>query len=129
MTPGVVPPAGVGGHIAVLRQSLRSRRRSPAPRADCCTDADGNLGFDSLGVGKGAKMGMMNRRNAVLGWIVWEVGKRVAKKKARAAVPGIVDDSMRPNRSAIALLVLLAVGAVWFVRKLVEDEDGFEPAG
>jgi hypothetical protein len=32
-------------------------------------------------------MGIVNRRNAVLGWSVWQVGKRVAKRKARGAVP------------------------------------------
>ena len=26
---------------------------------------------------------MFNRRNAVLGWTVWKVGKRVGKKKAK----------------------------------------------
>ncbi len=47
-------------------------------------------------------MGIMNKRNAVLGWAAWTVGKSVMKVKARAAVPGRVDDSMRPNKGAIA---------------------------
>ncbi len=33
-------------------------------------------------------MGIVNRRNAVLGWGVWKVAKRFGKQKARAAVPG-----------------------------------------
>ena len=33
-------------------------------------------------------MGIMKRRNAVLGWAVWKIGKRVVKQKAKAAVPG-----------------------------------------
>ena len=28
-------------------------------------------------------MGIVNRRNAVLGWSVWTVGKRIAKRKAK----------------------------------------------
>jgi hypothetical protein len=55
----------------------------------------------------------MNRRNAMLGWVVWEAGKRIAKRKAKAALPGTVDDSMRPNRSAILSIVLLLAGGVW----------------
>ena len=27
---------------------------------------------------------MLNRRNAALGWFVWQLGKRMAKRKARA---------------------------------------------
>ena len=32
-------------------------------------------------------MGIVNRRNAVLGWTVWKVGKRVAKRKVRDVMP------------------------------------------
>jgi flavin reductase (DIM6/NTAB) family NADH-FMN oxidoreductase RutF len=32
-------------------------------------------------------MGIVNRRNAVVGWVTLKVGKRVAKKKAAEAVP------------------------------------------
>lgn len=69
-------------------------------------------------------MGMVNRRNAMLGWMVWNVGKRVAKKKAKAALPGTVDDSSRPNTSAILLLVLAIAGALWFWRG---GDDSFDP--
>ena len=33
-------------------------------------------------------MSIVNRRNATLGWLTWLTAKRVAKKKARAIVPG-----------------------------------------
>jgi hypothetical protein len=33
-------------------------------------------------------MSIVNRRNAVVGWIVVKVGKRVAKKKAQDVAPG-----------------------------------------
>ena len=62
-------------------------------------------------------MGVVNRRNAVLGWVVWQAGKYAAKRKARDAVPGRVDDSMRPNKSAIATVVAAVGGALWFWRR------------
>jgi hypothetical protein len=83
--------------------------------------------LDSLAADERSEMGIMNRRNAVLGWIVWEAGKRMAKKKAKAAIPGTVKDSNRPNRSAIASLVVVVLGALWVWYRLSGDED-FEPA-
>ena len=68
-------------------------------------------------------MGLVNRRNAVLGWTVWQVGKRVAKRKAKDAVPGRVDDSMRPNKSAIAATIATIGGALWFWRRRGGDSD------
>jgi len=62
-------------------------------------------------------MGLINKRNAMLGWTVWQLGKRVAKKKAKAAVPGRVDDSMKPNKSAIATGLAAVGGALWFIRR------------
>jgi hypothetical protein len=62
-------------------------------------------------------MGLVNKRNAVLGWTVWKVGKRVAKRKAKNAVPGRVDDTMRPNKSAIATGLATLGGALWFWRR------------
>ena len=59
----------------------------------------------------------MNKRNALLGWTVWQVGKRVAKKKAKSAVPGRVDDSMKPNKGAIATGLAAVGGALWFLRR------------
>jgi hypothetical protein len=66
-------------------------------------------------------MGLVNKRNAVLGWTVWKVGKRIAKKKAKEAVPGRVDDSMRPNKSAIATAVATLGGVLWFLRRRRSD--------
>jgi hypothetical protein len=63
-------------------------------------------------------MGIVNRRNAVLGWAVWNVGKRVAKKKAKGAVPSVDPETKRPNAAAKALAALAAVGgALMFWRK------------
>jgi hypothetical protein len=34
-------------------------------------------------------VGIVNRRNAVLGWGVWTVGKRIARRKAKSAAPSV----------------------------------------
>jgi hypothetical protein len=56
-------------------------------------------------------MSIVNRRNAVLGWLTWQAGKRFAARKARSAVPGV--DEGRPNKGLI-LSALAAIGAVLF---------------
>ena len=68
-------------------------------------------------------MGILNKRNAVLGWGVWQVGKRVAKRKAKNAVPGRVDDSMRPNKGAIVSALAAVGGALWFWRRRRSDDE------
>ena len=60
-------------------------------------------------------MGIVNRRNAVLGWAVWKIGKRTAKRKAKGAAPSI--EGGRPNKSLIAAGAAGAVGALTFWRK------------
>ena len=73
-------------------------------------------------------MGIVNRRNAFLGWVAWQVGKRAAKRKARGAVPRIDTETKRPNKSAtVAVLAGLggAVGsAMWFWRRQKSDDAG-----
>jgi len=61
-------------------------------------------------------MGIMNRRNAVLGWGVVKIGKKVAKRKAKAAVPG-GGDHAGLNKSAIATIAASVGGALLFWRK------------
>jgi hypothetical protein len=61
---------------------------------------------------------IVNRRNAVLGWATWKVGKRMAKRRAKSAAPSV--EGGRPNASAAGLVaagVAGAVGAATFVRK------------
>ena len=67
-------------------------------------------------------MGVLNKRNALLGWTAWQVGKRVLKRKAKSAVPGRVDDSRRPNKGAIAALLAAIGGALVFWRRRREAE-------
>ena len=68
-------------------------------------------------------MGIVNKRNAMLGWGVWQIGKRVAKRKAKNAVPGRVDDTMRPNKGAIVSALAAVGGALWFWRRF----SGYSP--
>ena len=67
-------------------------------------------------------MGIINRRNAVVGWLALAVGKRVLKKKAKDAVPMIDTESKKPNKSAIAVAIAGAVGALTFWRKRSGDD-------
>ena len=62
-------------------------------------------------------MGIVNKRNAVLGWATWNVGKRVARRKAKAAVPAI--EGGKPNKPAVGLAAGLATlgGVLFFWRK------------
>lgn len=53
-------------------------------------------------------MGIVNRRNAVVGWIVLKVGKRVAKKKAQEAGPAAA------RKAGPAAGALAALGGVLF---------------
>jgi hypothetical protein len=68
-------------------------------------------------------MGILNKRNAVLGWMVWQVGKRFAKMKARDAVPGRSGDSRRPNKGAIATGLATVGGVLWIWRKRRSGDD------
>jgi len=58
---------------------------------------------------------VVNKRNAVVGWLALAVGKRVAKKKARGAVPAV--EGGRPNKSAIATGVAALGTVLLFWRK------------
>ncbi len=68
-------------------------------------------------------MTVFNRRNAVVGWLTVMAGKRVLKKKAKDAVPAIDAETKKPNKTATALLLAGAVGALTFWRKRSGDDD------
>jgi hypothetical protein len=72
-------------------------------------------------------MAVFNRRNAAVGWIAWNVGKRVLKRKAKDAVPAIHSESKKPNKSAVALLIASAVGVATFWRKRSSNEETGPP--
>ena len=67
-------------------------------------------------------MAILNKRNAILGWSVWQVSKRAAKRKAKQAAPGRVDDTRRPNKGAIVSALAAAGGALWFWRRRRGDD-------
>jgi hypothetical protein len=69
-------------------------------------------------------MGIVNRRNAFLGWIAWQVAKRVLKRKAMAAVPTVDRETKRPNKGAIVAVLALIVGAFFFWRAWSGEDEG-----
>ncbi len=62
-------------------------------------------------------MSVVNKRNALLGWGVWKVGKLVAKKKAREALPLENGSSRRKVRVVVPAVAALG-GALFFWRRL-----------
>lgn len=59
-------------------------------------------------------MSVINRRNAVMGWAVWNVAKRAGKMKARNVTPSV--EGGKPNTSLIAVFLAVAAGAFAFLR-------------
>jgi hypothetical protein len=70
-------------------------------------------------------MSIVNRRNAVLGWLTWEAGKRVAARKARSALPSVEEG--KPNKGLI-LSLLAAAGAVVFFWQRKGGDEGSQDA-
>ncbi len=66
------------------------------------------------GLGTPFAVSMINRRNAVMGWAVWKVAKRVGRKKARGAAPSV--EGGKPNKSLIAVVFAALAGASVFLR-------------
>jgi len=67
---------------------------------------------------------IVNRRNAVLGWGVWKLGKRVAKRKAKGAAPSV--EGGKPNKSLVAISAASIAGALTFLRKRRGGESSSE---
>ena len=61
-------------------------------------------------------MSIINRRNAVLGWGIWQVAKAASKRKAKQAVPG-KGGHAGLNKGAIASIGAATVAALLFWRK------------
>jgi hypothetical protein len=74
---------------------------------------------------------MLNKRKALLGWLVYTAAKpfvkRAVKSKSRAAVPGTREGSKAPNKAAILALLAAGAGALMFWRKRQSDEDAETP--
>ena len=62
-------------------------------------------------------MGIVNRRNAVVGWLAVKIGKRVVKRKAQGAVP-----SARTGGAAAGAIAALG-GVLFFWKKKRSGSD------
>jgi hypothetical protein len=65
-------------------------------------------------------MSIINKRNAVLGWGVWQVAKGVAKRKAKEATPGTGGRSGL-KKGAVAGAGAATLAALLFWRKKSEE--------
>ena len=72
-------------------------------------------------------MGIVNRRNAMLGWAVWQVGKRVAEQKAKSSVSAVESGKKKKKRrlskAAFIAGVVAVGGALVFWRKKSPDDE------
>ena len=68
-------------------------------------------------------MGIVNKRNAALGWLMWLAGKRWLRRKARRAVPAAAE-GVRKGRRPVFLAGIAALGgALLFWRKRGADAE------
>lgn len=67
-------------------------------------------------------MGIINKRNAVLGWATWQVGKTAAKHKAKQSLKPD-DRRARPGKGAIVGALAATGGALWFWRRRRGDDE------
>ena len=68
-------------------------------------------------------MGIVNRRNALLGWGVWKLAKEFGKQKAKEAVPG-PGDHAGLNKGALASMAAAVGGVLWIWRKKSDETSG-----
>jgi hypothetical protein len=69
-------------------------------------------------------MGVLNKRNAVLGWTVWTIGKRTVWRKSRTAL-AMDEAKKRRKQGAIAGLLAATGGTllVWRRRRTPEPPE------
>ena len=68
-------------------------------------------------------MGIVNRRNAVLGWTVWQFAKRMAEYKAKSVATKVEPESRRPGKKAVAAALLAVGAALMFWRRKSSGDD------
>jgi hypothetical protein len=66
-------------------------------------------------------MSIVNRRNAILGWTVWQVSKVAAKRKAKQAIAP--SDSRRGKAAVVASGIAATGGALYFWRRRRSDDE------
>ena len=69
-------------------------------------------------------MSIVNRRNAMLGWLTWTAAKQVAAHKARSATH--VEEG-KPRKGLILSLLAAAGAIAFFWRRKAADDDGGSP--
>jgi hypothetical protein len=75
---------------------------------------------------------MLNRRKAMIGWLVYTAAKpfvkRALRSRAKGAVPGTRAGSRAPNNAAIVATLSAVVGALmfWRSRRSEDEEDPSE---
>jgi hypothetical protein len=62
-------------------------------------------------------MAVLNKRNAILGWAVWQTATRVAKHKAKGAISNGHNSHPRRKRIAAGAALAAAGGALLFWRQ------------
>lgn len=67
-------------------------------------------------------MGIVNRRNAMIGWAVLKLGKRTAKKKAKGVVPTEAPSGRFSAGVAAGIAAFFGVLAFWKRRKSSDSE-------
>jgi hypothetical protein len=65
-------------------------------------------------------MSIVNRRNAMIGWLTWTVAKRMAAKKAKTVVPSR-GSTGRKKAVKVTAAVVATTGAVAFWRAKHRD--------
>ena len=65
-------------------------------------------------------MSILNKRNAVLGWGVWQVGKAAAKRKAKQAVQP--NEKGRSKGKIVAALAAVGGALVFWRRRRADGE-------
>jgi hypothetical protein len=66
---------------------------------------------------------IFTKRNALLGWTAWKVGKGIAKKKAKSAVPGTSKSRGKKKPAAILAGLGAALGGLAFLKRKRKSGD------
>jgi hypothetical protein len=66
-------------------------------------------------------MGIVNRRNAMIGWAVVKLGKRTAKKKAKSVVPTETPSGRLGAGVAAGIAAFIGMLAFWRRRKASDE--------
>jgi LPXTG-motif cell wall-anchored protein len=78
-------------------------------------------------------MKVFTKRNALLGFLSWRVGKRMFRRRAHSLAPTV--EGGKPNKPAIVAALAALGGVLFFWRKrrrggdVAEDDAGHEDAG